>query len=153
MIRPSLAHTNSAMTRRSWPWLSERLGSRCTRARARVLLAWTRVGLAGAFEVAPQGIMYFAVIRERGGAWDQSRPMREQRQWPEHAAFMNALADEGLVVLGGPLGDCTKILLMVNADSQETILTRLAGDSWTPLGLLRIATIEPWKILLDAVRQ
>jgi uncharacterized protein YciI len=79
--------------------------------------------------------------------------MREQKQWPEHAAFMNARAAEGFVVLGGPLGDGTRILLIVDAGSEEDIVTRLADDPWTPLGLLRIAKVEPWEILLGAVRQ
>src|SRR5450759_29684 len=48
---------------------------------------------------------YFAVIRERDSGWDDSRPMHEQENWDEHASFMNALVDDGFVVLGGPLGD------------------------------------------------
>jgi hypothetical protein len=31
--------------------------------------------------------------------------MREQDCWDEHATFMDALADEGSVILGGPLGE------------------------------------------------
>ena len=38
-------------------------------------------------------------------------------QWDEHAAFMNALVDDGFVVLGGPLGDEGKILLIIKAQS------------------------------------
>ena len=48
---------------------------------------------------------YFAVFRERGSAWDASRPMRQQPRWDEHAAFMDALVDSGVIVLGGPLGE------------------------------------------------
>jgi uncharacterized protein len=93
-------------------------------------------------------VTYFAVIRERGPAWDASRPMTEQDKWDEHAAFMNALADEGFVVLGGPLGDGVEILLIVRADTKADIHVRFAGDPWTPMELLRIAKIEPWQILL-----
>ncbi|MDX6483815.1 MAG: hypothetical protein QOE95_1586 [Gaiellaceae bacterium] len=42
--------------------------------------------------------------REPGPAWDAGSSMHEQEQWPEHAAFMEALVDDGFVVLGGPLG-------------------------------------------------
>jgi hypothetical protein len=31
--------------------------------------------------------------------------MREQDAWDEHAAFMEALVDDGFVVLGGPIGE------------------------------------------------
>ena len=48
----------------------------------------------------------FAVVqRQRGPAWDLSRPMEEQVGWAEHAAFMNGLVDRGFVALGGPVGD------------------------------------------------
>jgi len=97
--------------------------------------------------------MYFAVIRERGEAWDGSRSMPEQEKWAEHAAFMNALADDGFVVLGGPVGDGARILLIVDAESEEAIHARLAADPWTPMGLLRTVTVERWEILLgDATR-
>ena len=91
---------------------------------------------------------YFAVFRERGAAWDGSRAMAEQPRWAEHAAFMNALADEGFVVLGGPVGDGHRILLIVNAEGEDAIEARLAADPWTPMQLLRLVRIEPWRILL-----
>ncbi len=77
--------------------------------------------------------------------------MPEQKKWAEHAAFMNALANDGFVVLGGPLGDGARILLIVDADSEGAVQTRLAADPWTPMGLLRIAKVERWEILLGAV--
>jgi hypothetical protein len=54
---------------------------------------------------------YMAVRRVRGPAWDAAIPMRAQAQWAEHADFMNALAAEGFVVLGGPLGSGDEVLL------------------------------------------
>jgi uncharacterized protein YciI len=77
--------------------------------------------------------------------------MPEQEKWAEHAAFMNALADDGFVVLGGPLDDGARVLLIIDADSEGAIQTRLAADPWTPMGLLRIAKVERWEILLGAV--
>ena len=97
--------------------------------------------------------MHFAVIRERGAAWDGSRPLREQEQWPEHAAFMEALVDDGFVLLGGPVGDGVRTLLVVDAGSEEAIHERLAADPWTPMELLRVASVEPWKILLGEPEQ
>lgn len=91
---------------------------------------------------------HFAVYREHGPAWDASRPRSEQERWAEHAAFMNGLVEEGFVLLGGPLGDGPRVLLAVEAESAEAIESRLAADPWTPMGLLRIAGIEPWQILL-----
>ena len=96
--------------------------------------------------------MHFAVRRVRGPAWNASLPMRAQAQWGEHAAFMNALAAEGFVVLGGPLGTGAEVLLIVNAADEATIRTRLAADPWSASGLLDIKGVEPWTILLDAGR-
>jgi hypothetical protein len=44
----------------------------------------------------------FAVIRERGPAFDRSRPLEEQELWSEHAEYMDALVNDGFIVLGGP---------------------------------------------------
>jgi uncharacterized protein YciI len=92
---------------------------------------------------------YYAVTRERGASWDRSRPMREQDRWDDHAAFMDGLVDEGLVVLGGPIGDGDRrFLLIFDAASQQEIHAHLAEDPWTPMELLRVVAIEPWEILL-----
>jgi uncharacterized protein YciI len=76
--------------------------------------------------------------------------MRQQVLWDAHAQFMDALAAEGVIVLGGPIGDGgEETLLVFDVDSEETLRTRLATDPWTPIGLLEIARVEPWTILLD----
>lgn len=86
--------------------------------------------------------------RRRGPAWNAALTLREQAGWGAHAAFMNALAAEGFVVLGGPLGD-GDTLLIVDAADEDTIAKRLANDPWSLTGLLEIASIQPWTILLD----
>ena len=92
---------------------------------------------------------YFAVVRGRGPAWVRSRPMREQVGWTAHAAFMDALADEGVIHLGGPLAnDDSRFLLIFKAENEEAIRTRLAADPWTSMAMLRVLSIEPWQILL-----
>jgi uncharacterized protein len=101
--------------------------------------------------VSKQSVTYYAVTRERGENWDARLSMRQQAKWDEHAAFMDALVDDGFVVLGGPLGDGEKIfLLIIDAESEQEIHARLADDPWTPMGLLRIAKVERWEILLGA---
>jgi uncharacterized protein YciI len=97
--------------------------------------------------------MLFAVIHEHGPAWDTSRTMREQEAWDAHATFMDALADEGFIVLGGPLGDrralmVDRALLIVDAGTEAEVRTHLDGDPWKPMKLLEVASVEPWVILL-----
>lgn len=96
-------------------------------------------------------VTYYAVTRERGENWDARLSLRQQAKWDEHATFMDALIDEGFIVLGGPLGEGEKVfLLIIEAASEQEIHARLADDPWTPLGLLRTAKVERWQILLDA---
>jgi uncharacterized protein YciI len=98
-------------------------------------------------------VTYFAVFREHGPGWDESRGMREQERWDEHAAFMDALADEGFIVLGGPLGDGSRVLHIVDAESEREVEERFAADPWTPMDLLRLASVEPWEVLLGKSSQ
>ena len=93
---------------------------------------------------------YFIVRRVHGSAWDRTRPLREQQHWDEHAAFMDRLVEEGFIVLGGPLGDGS--LLIVDAGSAGEVEARLADDPWEPSGHLFTASIEPWEVLLAAPR-
>jgi uncharacterized protein YciI len=100
--------------------------------------------------------MIFAVTRAAGSAWAQSRPLREQDGWPEHAAFMDALADEGFALFGGPLGGgpSHRALIIVDADSEDEIHARLADDPWTATPVLTTLAVEPWEVLLgDPVRR
>ena len=94
---------------------------------------------------------YYAVERSKGPAWDHSRARREQEGWDEHAAFMDALAEEGFVILGGPLGegDGDNALLIVDAPDEETVHARLAEDPW-PDEMLTTSSVRRWSVLLRA---
>jgi uncharacterized protein YciI len=96
-------------------------------------------------------VSYYAVVRSKGPAWDHGRVRREQEGWDEHAAFMDELAAEGFVVLGGPLGegDGDDALLIVDAGSEADVHARLSKDPW-PDEMLTTASIRPWTVLLRA---
>jgi uncharacterized protein len=92
---------------------------------------------------------YFLVKQARGPAWDHSRGRRDQNGWDEHAAFMDALTDEGVVVLGGPVGegDGEDVLLVVDVESEAAIRSRLAEDPWAK-DMLTVESVEPWSVWL-----
>lgn len=92
-----------------------------------------------------------AVIRSRGPAWEDSLPMEEPLDWASHAAFMDALTEEGLVVLGGPLEGTPDVLLVLRATGDREIAERLAADPWTQNGLLIVKETRPWQIRLGAL--
>jgi uncharacterized protein YciI len=93
---------------------------------------------------------YFLVKRTHGSSWDPSRLRREQDGWDAHAAFMDALVDEGFVVLGGPVGegDGDYALQVVEADSEEDVRNRLASDPWGE-DMLVTENVERWSIWLQ----
>jgi hypothetical protein len=94
---------------------------------------------------------YYVVLRRTGPRWDPSRPMEEQSDWPAHASFMDGLVDAGFVVLGGPLADERRTVLVVDADSEEAVRATLARDPWSGTHLL-VDTIDRWTIRLDGRR-
>ena len=71
--------------------------------------------------------------------------------WDAHAAFMDSLAEEGTVILGGPVGegDGEHSLLVVHSESEAAIRARLADDPWAN-GILAIDSVEPWSVWLRA---
>ena len=95
----------------------------------------------------------FAVIRTRGPAWQDGRPLESQADWAGHASFMNALAKEGFVILGGPLDDSPDVLLVVRAATADEARSRLAEDPWTHRDLLRISRIAPWTLRLGSLER
>jgi uncharacterized protein YciI len=90
---------------------------------------------------------YYLVRETHGPAWDPARHRREQKGWEEHAAFVDGMSEDGLVVLGGPVGEDTDqdVVLVFDADSEEAIRARLADDPWTDT-ILAIASVEPWSV-------
>jgi catechol 2,3-dioxygenase-like lactoylglutathione lyase family enzyme len=98
---------------------------------------------------APTGV--FAVLRSRGPAWDAAQPLEGQRDWDAHAAFMDALFEEGVAPLVGPLLGTRDALLILRAPSVEEVHRRLAADPWTTNGLLVTTQVSPWQLRLGTL--
>lgn len=62
---------------------------------------------------------------------------------------MDALVEEGVVVLGGPVGagDGENVLLVVDVESETEIRARLADDPWAN-HLLTVESVKPWSVWL-----
>jgi uncharacterized protein YciI len=93
----------------------------------------------------------FAVIRTRGPAWQPARPLEGQAEWAAHAAFMNGLARDGVVLLGGPLEGSPDVLLVMRAETADEARAQLAADPWTARDLLRVSRVSPWTLRLGAL--
>jgi uncharacterized protein YciI len=92
---------------------------------------------------------YFLVRETPGPAWDHGRARRQQDGWDEHAAFMDALVEDGFVFLGGPTGDpdTGDPVLIVEADDEAAVRAQLSVDPWFET-ILTISSVEAWTILL-----
>jgi uncharacterized protein YciI len=92
--------------------------------------------------------MYFVVLRRAGPLWDDRLALEDQSGWQAHATFMDALVADGVVVLGGPLEDARRVVLVINAASKADVRDRLAEDPWADSHLV-VEEIDEWTIRLD----
>ena len=89
----------------------------------------------------------------RGGPWDFSLDMRQQEGWDEHAAFMDAVFDEGFVLMAGPLEGDRETVWLVEAQSEPEVRARLAEDPWVANRMLTPTSIERWNLVYDALKR
>ena len=73
----------------------------------------------------------FAVTREAGPRWAPGG-IFDQQAVDSHSAFMSALADEGTLLLAGPLAGTetgrVRVLLVIEAQDLDEIERRLGDD-------------------------
>lgn len=90
----------------------------------------------------------FLLTRWRTGPdWEPTRPMEGQSGWGEHAAAMDALVAEGVILVGGPVGDGLRAVLVCEAPSVDALRAALASDPWT--GTHLVDEVEEMTIRLD----
>jgi hypothetical protein len=63
----------------------------------------------------------YALVMVHGPGRDTSRGIREQHGWTEHAEFMDGLVADGLILLGGPVGEGQQTLHVVEADDEHEV--------------------------------
>jgi len=91
----------------------------------------------------------FVVLSRAGANRDLTTGSREPAYWDEHGAFVDALVEEGFIVLGGPLTDEGGALLVVRAASEDEVRAKVAADPWYAHGILALERIARWEIFID----
>lgn len=94
----------------------------------------------------------FIVENARGPAYDPARGRREQAGWDEHARFMDGLVEQGIVLLGGPIGeiDGERTLLVVRAENELAARAAFEPDPWFGT-VLSLARVQPWTLWLGSL--
>ena len=91
--------------------------------------------------------MYLVILRRSGPDYDLSKPLEEQPGWDEHAAYMDQLVDDDVIVLGGPLGDEVRTAHAVRAASEDEVRAIFARDPWSGSHLV-VDSVDAWTIRL-----
>jgi len=91
--------------------------------------------------------MFLVILRRSGPDYDLSKPLEEQLGWEDHAAFMDQLVDDGVILLGGPLSDEVRTAHAVRASSEDEVRATFARDPWSGSHLV-IDSIDGWTIRL-----
>ena len=96
-----------------------------------------------------QGVAYFLCTLVHGPSWDDTRGIREQDGWEDHAAFMDRLVEAGLIIVGGPVGTGEHTAHLIESEGPHEIRARLAEDPWAKDKHLVVGTLDPWLLWLD----
>lgn len=91
----------------------------------------------------------FVVISTAGPNRDHAKPTRAQPWWDDHAAFVDQLVDDGVILLGGPFPDEGGAMLVVRAASEGAVADTLRSDPWYVHGILKLVAIKRWEIFID----
>ena len=93
---------------------------------------------------------YYAAFLQPGSLWDPNKTAREQAFWDEHARYMDAIFETGVIVLGGPFADRTGSLVIVKAANANQVWEMCREDPWTTQDVMKVAEVKEWTIFLDA---
>ena len=94
----------------------------------------------------------FAVTTAKGASWDRARDIRQQPYFDQHAAFVDELVAQGIIILGGPVAsdDEEDIALMaVEAPDEGALRSVFDADPWTVHRVFRIKAVRAWTLWLD----
>lgn len=92
----------------------------------------------------------FVLLWDAGPAWTPGKTSREQAYWDDHAAFMDRLFEQGLVIQGGPFADGTGALMIVQAADEREVADIFARDPFVVHDIFTLNRLKQWHIFLDA---
>ena len=94
----------------------------------------------------------FMILWAPGPAWVLGKTVREQPYWTEHAAYLDRLFANGMVIMGGPFTDGSGSLVLVEAEEESEVRTLIANDPFVVHGIFVLSSLKHWQLFLDARR-
>jgi uncharacterized protein YciI len=90
------------------------------------------------------------IVRWKAGpTWSDGRSPREQPGWDEHAEFIDDLVARGTFVMGGPLGDNTGSVALLEGVGVAEARELLLRDPFVANGVFELDEILEWTIFVD----
>ena len=89
------------------------------------------------------------VVRFRAGPAWESGPPEEQADWDAHEAFVDDLVDRGIFVMGGPFGDYSGSMVLLEGVDAEEARRLLAPDPFLHNGVFVLESVQEWTVYVD----
>ena len=88
------------------------------------------------------------VVWRAGPTWT-SGGVREQPRWDEHAAFIDALIEDGTFVMGGPFADNSGSLSLLEGVTADEAREIIAKDPFVENGVFVLDDLREWDVFVD----
>jgi uncharacterized protein YciI len=88
-------------------------------------------------------------VRFRAGPTWTGGSILDQPGWDEHAAFVDALIERGVMVMGGPFADSSgSVSVLENVDEQQA-REAVARDPFLANGVFVLEDVRAWHVFVD----
>lgn len=90
---------------------------------------------------------YYVFEYATGPDWPRDLPLEElfrDERLQGHFQFMGALAERGILVLGGPFKDLSGAMGVIEADDLEAAREIVSADPGIAAGAFTLDTVRPW---------
>lgn len=104
----------------------------------------------------PHGVRAWHVQLELGPKFDPKVPPQSQPGFEDHFKSVQALAEDGSLLVGGPLfesGDSEKIIggvMILKAKDEKSIREKFANDPFFAGGVMKIGSVRPMMVGVGA---
>jgi hypothetical protein len=89
-------------------------------------------------------------VRFRAGeTWDGGAP-QSQPDWDAHEAFVDALVEDGTIVMGGPFSDHTGAMLLMDGLSAAEARRIVQLDPFVKNGVFVVDDVRDWTLYVGA---